>query len=207
MVCGILGPAVDAGDPTQRLILTHAHKTAIFPAILAGMELNENKAGYWAGMSTRLKARVMGWSIYWARAIWLITIGSLMGFAMVALPLIWIWAKAWFLDGFLELDSTENGLLDYTLGYVWNSSIYVRSFFMVSVLALGLGGLGWLGTEDLRQEAAEPTFTEQITEKASGMAEATAERAGAVANATKETTSGWFATAKGWFSGGDASED
>lgn len=170
------------------------------------MELNENKTGYWSGMPTRLKARVMGWSMYWALTIWLITLGSIIGFAMVALPLIWIWAKAWFLDGFLEL-STEGGLLDYTLGYIWNSSVYVRSFFMVSVLAMALGGLGWLGTEDLREEAAEPTLTEQISKTASGMAEGAAAKAGAVADATKETTSGWFATAKGWFSGSPAPEE
>ncbi|NNE87433.1 MAG: hypothetical protein HKN27_05095 [Silicimonas sp.] len=156
------------------------------------MELNENRLGYWTAMPTRLKARVIGWSIYWALAIWLVTIGSLIGFVLIALPIVWMWAKAWFLDGFLELDSGEEGPLDYTLGYIWNSSVYVRSFFMVMTLALALGGLGWLGTEDLRKEAAEPTFTEQISEKASG-----------VVDATKDTTKSWFATANGWLSGDD----
>ena len=78
---------------------------------------------------------------------------------------------------------------------------------MVSLLAMALGGLGWLGTEDLREEAAEPTLTERISESASGMAEGAAAKAGAVADATKETTTGWFATAKGWFIGDPAPEE
>lgn len=169
--------------------------------------VNEIKNGFWAGMSTRRKARLIVWCIYWALAVWLVGLGAMIGFAMFVAPILWFIAKAWVFDTFLELDTDRDGLLNYALGFIWNASIYVRSFFMISVLAVFLGGLGWYGTEDLRREAAEPTFAERVSDSASSIAETTAEKAGVAVEATKSTTKGWAASVKGWFESDDLVED
>lgn len=159
------------------------------------MKIDQPDLGFWAGMPTRLKARLMGWSIYWAFAIWLTALGSLIGIALAILPLFWFLAKAWIFDSFLELDGRGVGLLDYTLGHIWNASAIIRTAFLTVCLCLALGGLWWFGTEDLRKAEAEPTLMERISDGASTALDATAETSGAAL----ETTKGWLDRAKGWF--------
>jgi hypothetical protein len=165
------------------------------------METNEPDIGFWAGMPTRLKAHLIAWGLYWALTVWLVTLGSLIGIALLIAPILWFIAKAWVFDSFLELDTGGPGVLNYTLGFIWNASGFVRTLFMMSVLAVALGGLGWLGTEDLRIAAAEPTLIERISGTASNVADATAEKTGAAVEVTKDTTKGWMDRAKGWFGG------
>lgn len=168
------------------------------------MKTDTQTLGFWTGMPTRLKARLIAWLTYWAFVAWLTSTGSLIGVALFILPLFWFLAKAWVFDSFLELEARGVGLLDYLLGHIWNGSALVRSAFMMACLAVALGGLAWFGTEDLRKAAAAPTLMEQISDGASNAYEATAETSGAALDATKETTKGWMDRAKGWFRNEDA---
>lgn len=167
------------------------------------MEMHETKSGYWAGMPARLKAHLIGWSLYWALALWLALTGSMIGISMLVLPVFWFIAKVWLFDSFLELERGGDTVLSYTLDRIWNGPAFVRSTFIIVVLVGVLGGIGWLGTEDMRKAAAAPTFSERVSETAGNVADATADKAGAVVKATKSTTKGWIARTKGWFSGDD----
>ncbi|MEO9822908.1 MAG: hypothetical protein ABJF50_00640 [Paracoccaceae bacterium] len=163
------------------------------------MTTDTHSLGFWAGMPKRLKATLIAWLMYWALAIWLASVGSLIGIALLISPLFWFLAKAWVFDSFLELEARGVGLLDYTLGRIWNGSAFVRTTFLTLCLAVALGGLGWFGTADLRKAASEPTLIEQISDGASNALDSTVETSGAALEATKETTRGWLDRAKGWF--------
>lgn len=165
------------------------------------MTMNAHTSGFWAGMPTRLKAHLICWMIYWALALWLTAIGSPIGIALLIMPILWFLAKAWIFDGLLELDRNGGGLLNYTLGHIWNRSAIARTLLLVSGLGIALGGLGWFGTEDLRKAAAEPTLIERISDGAGNALEKTTETSGAAFDATAEATKGWLDRAKGWFGG------
>ena len=167
---------------------------------------------FWRDMPTELKARLMGWTIYWLIVAWMVSQGMLLGIALLVAPGLWWVAKSWFLDDFLGIGvmSDKPSLASYTLNFLWESSLYVCAFVVVSLIAAALGGLGWLGTEEMRAEAAKPTLTESVAEAAQsakegavGMAVAARDTAGDLADGTRETTKSWFATAKGWFAADD----
>lgn len=168
------------------------------------MKAQDTGHSYWAGMTTRLKIRLLVWTIYWTLALWLIYLGSLTGVLMVIAAVFWMLAKVWILNSFLELDRHDSkGLLDYTLGHIWTKSVYVRSFFMSATVVAALAALGWFGTEDLRIEASAPTLSERISDNAGSLAIGTFEKVSNAAEATKDTTKWWIATAKGWFASDD----
>lgn len=159
------------------------------------MELNENRRGYWSGMPARLKARVLGWTIYWLVAAWMVSQGMLLGFVLLVAPIFWWLFKLWLLQTAGADDVDRDGLISYSLDYVWGSSIYVRSFVMVSFIAFLAGGLGWLGAETILEPEPEPTFAE----RAAGAFHSASDSARDIASASKETTSDWLERAKGWF--------
>lgn len=165
------------------------------------------RKGYWAGMPARLKSRLYFWTMYYLGLGWLAYLGHWWAFLLIFLPLAWWLFRSWLTDEFLGVDlQGRGGLFDYTLNYLWGASLFTRSFVVVTLLALALGGLGWLGTEDMREEAAKPTLSERATgalaatkETAGDLVEGTKEKAGAATEAVKEKTGGWIETAKGWF--------
>ena len=161
-------------------------------------------------MPTGLKARFFGWIIYWLLVAWLLSQGMLLGIVLLVIPGFWWVAKAWFQSEVLgaDLHTGNPGLASYTLDYVWGSSFYLRCLGVVTLLAAALGGLGWVGTEEMRTEAAKPTVGETVSstvqsakDGAAQMAGAARDKAADAAEGTMETTRGWYATAKGWFTG------
>ena len=147
-------------------------------------------------MPPQLKSRVYFFVIYYLVAVYFSAMGAWWGYVLLALPTVWWILKEWFLTQVVGLyDVGAPGLFSYTLDYVWNANVYVRAFAAVTVLAAVVGGLGWLGTEELREERAKPTVTERVA----GAADRVAETAAGFADATVETGKGWIATAKGWF--------
>ena len=159
------------------------------------MELNENRFGYWSGMPARLKARVFGWIIYWLVVGWMAAQGMLLGFALLAAPFLWWGLKTWVLNEAGAEDLDRGGLIDYTLDYVWNSSVYVRAFVIASCLAALAGGMGWLNPDFYRAPERELT----MAEKATVALQSAGDKAKEVAASGKEASSGWIDKAKGWF--------
>lgn len=112
------------------------------------------------------------------------------------MPMLWFTFKSWFLIEVLHIwEPGEPGLASYTLDYVWGSSIYVRSFVVISFVTAALGGLGWIGTAELREDWAKPTVTERVSEAAGSVKDT----AGDMAESAAEAGQGWWATAKSWF--------
>lgn len=160
------------------------------------MQLNENRFGYWEGMPPRLRSRVYFFAIYYLVAAYFSAMGAWWGFVLLVLPTAWWVLKEWLLTQVIGLYETgEPGLLSYTFDYIWAANVYVRAFASVAMLAAVLGGLGWLGTEELRAERAKPTVTERIA----GAAERVADKAADATEAAVETGKDWIATAKSWF--------
>lgn len=143
--------------------------------------MSDTPKGYWSGMPTILKGRVIGWLIYFLIAFLLFTQSKLLGGFLLALP--FLWALALFaLFEFLDLDIGSRRrptVLSYTIFYLWSASALSRAF-LCTIGAVLVGGVLWLVYgDDIRPEAAPPpSITERIG----------------------ETTGGWIDTAKGWFS-------
>lgn len=160
------------------------------------MDSEEYQHGYWKGMPARLRPCFVGWLIYWLIAIWMTSVHLYFGIALLVLPVAFWIAKVWLFEESLQgVGAGSNGLIVYSVHYLWKTSIYVRAFMMVTVVVAALGALGWLGTEQMRQEAARPSLSERVSETASGLVVATSDKVGDAASATK----GWVDRAKGWF--------
>ncbi len=166
------------------------------------------KKRYWAEMPPRIKARMMFWAMFYGILGWLAYLGNWWAFVLAFLPLAWWLFRAWLSDTILGSPGAgrEDGFFTYTLDYLWGSSIYVRAFVVVALMAGALGSLGWLGTEDIRKEAAKPTIGERVQalssatgEKAGDLAEGTKSKVGETANLMKEKTGGWLDSVKGFF--------
>ena len=146
--------------------------------------------GYWSGMPTNLKARAIGWTVYYVAAAAIFTQNAILGIALMVVPGLWFVLKNWVISEFGGNSDPERKitLSGYTIRHLWNASLFTRGVMAVTGLGVILFGLGWISTEEMRIEAAKPTLTERVTGAASG----------AVA-ATKEKTGRWVETAKGWF--------
>ncbi len=146
-------------------------------------KLNENPRGYWEGMPTRLRARLVFLLIYFAMAAYLVYSGFWWGYVLLALPVIWGFVVIWFLSESGATFSTKQGITGYTFGYLWGTNNVVRGAIIV---AIGIAVLGAFGMLDgiTGTSAPEPTL---------------AERASEAVETASEQSEGWFAKAKGWF--------
>lgn len=143
--------------------------------------MSDNSKGYWSGMPTNLKGRLIGWLIYFLIALFLFTQSKLLGGFLLALPFLWAFLVIWLLDH-LNLEFAiirRPSVLSYTISWLWGASVYSRAFLCTTGAAL-IGGLVWIAYgDDIRPEPAPPPSI--------------AERVG-------KTTGGWIDSAKGWLS-------
>ena len=143
--------------------------------------MTDNTKGYWSGMPTHLKGRVIGWTIYVLIGVFLFTQNRLLGGAILALPFLWMLLVLFLVD-YLDLDISGGrgrpGVLSYTISYLWNTSALSRAV-LCTLGAILIGGGVWLVYgDDLFEPDPPPTITERIG----------------------DTTGGWIDSAKGWFS-------
>lgn len=155
--------------------------------------------GYWSGMPTGMKGRLIVLVVYLGIAIAVLAQNPILGTVLLMLPILWSVLLLWIGGeaglAFGPFSGRKNTVLGYTSRYLWRTSSLVRIALSVVGAIIIVGGLTWISTENMREAAAKPT----LTERASSAAETATE-------ATKDTASGWIATAKGWFTADEATE-
>ncbi len=160
--------------------------------------MSESK-GYWSGMSSGMKGRLIVLAVYLAIAVAVLAQNPILGTVLLMLPILWSVLLLW-LGGeaglaFGPFSGRKDTVLGYTARYLWRTSAIARVVLSVVGAVVIVGALGWISTENMRAEAAKPT----LTERASSVAETATE-------ATKETASGWIETAKGWLTADEETE-
>lgn len=167
--------------------------------LITGMDKTNTHSGYWSGMSPRLKFRTCSALFYAAFALFVASQWPLFGILLLTAPVLWTVLVIWIgsEDGvsFGPYARTRDTAFGYALRYVWLGSRLSQWLCVTLVLAATVVGLGWISTEDMRAERATPSLTERASDAAIS-----------VSDATRETATGWFATAKGWFVGDDPTE-
>ncbi|MEL7149519.1 MAG: hypothetical protein AAGK71_02235 [Pseudomonadota bacterium] len=157
------------------------------------------RSGFWSGMSPKVRARFFIGAAYLGFAMAVLSQTPILGIVLLMLPILWtvlvIWTGSEDGMSFGPYRRTKDTAFGYTLRYLWQASGLGQAVFAIALIAACVGGLGWLSTAKMRAVAEEPTFTERVTTAADNAAQA-----------TKETTSGWVSTAKGWFSRGETEE-
>lgn len=157
------------------------------------------RQSYWSGMSPRMKARLVVLSCYLLFSLGVFSQTPILGVVLLVVPILWMILALWISGetglAFGPFSGSKDTLLGYSLRYLWEASVLSRVALAILGLVLVVGGLGWISTENMRAEIAKPT----LTERATGIV-------GAAKDATSETTSGWIASAKGWFGSKESEE-
>lgn len=146
---------------------------------------------YLSDMPKGIGASTLGGCLYFLIAIMVFAQSPFLGTGLLVLPVFVLSLRIWFGDP----DRRNTSALSYTLRYLWSLSGLAQIALSVVLAVSVVGGLAWISTEEFRAEATAPTFTERTV--------SATERA---KDATVETTTSWFAKAKGWFSFGDEEE-
>ena len=157
--------------------------------------------GYWSGMPGHLKIRAVCFALYFLIAAVIFFWEPILGTTLLVLPGIWYVAKNWLFAYFwirtdMERPTTLSG---YTVDHLLNKlSTGTRATLGTVFGLLVLFGLVWTSTEELRKPEP-PTLTERVSGATDRAVEVTKEVTGSAVDATKDTTRGWYATAKRWF--------
>ena len=135
-------------------------------------------------------------AIYCLVSGYVAAVGHALGIALLVAPVLYWLLRVWLLGEVLGVWRSERqGLVSYTFSHIWNAGGVVRATFAITLLFVTLGGLGWLGTVELRAERAKPT----LTERAASAAENATDKAGELAGRAVDSGKGWVEKAKGWF--------
>ncbi len=141
--------------------------------------------GFWSGLPASLKLRATGWAVYYSAAAAAFLWNPIYGALLLVGPSLLFILKNW-----ISGQDQTGPLTAHITTHVWGRwNVFARLGLGLAIIATVTVALGWVATADMRLEAAEPTLTEQVGDAASASVEA-----------TKETASGWWDTAKGWFS-------
>lgn len=158
-----------------------------------------SEQGFWGGMPGRIRWRFLFSVLFLVAACVVLSTSPIAGIILLMSPLLWSVLVTSFGSergrGYGPHSLPRETALNYTLRYLWQTTAFTRWALSLFGAAIVVTGLGWISTEKMRNEGAEPGLTERAV--------SAADRA---TDATKETARGWLSTAKGWFTSEDAAE-
>ncbi|MDJ0638067.1 MAG: hypothetical protein QNJ20_04475 [Paracoccaceae bacterium] len=147
--------------------------------------MDQMENGFWSALPTGLQMRAIGWAAYYSAAAGAFLWNPIYGALLLVLPSLLFVLKNW-----ISGQDQTGPLTAHITTHIWGRwHVVARLGLGIAIIASVTIALGWVATADMRLEAAEPTLAEKVGGAASASVEA-----------TKETASGWWDTAKGWFS-------
>lgn len=165
--------------------------------IMEQAQRTKSEPGFWGGMPNRIRVRFVLGLVFLAVDVAILSIWPILGITLLMMPLLWSVLITWLGSengrGYGPYSAPRETALSYTLQYLWQTSLLMRWVLSIVMMAMLVGGLGWISTEKMRAEVAEPALTERAV---SAVDRAT--------DATKETARDWMSAAKGWFTTDDA---
>ena len=158
-----------------------------------------SEQGFWNAMPGKIRVRFGLGVVFFLIAGGVLSVSPISGIILLMLPLLWSVLVTWFGSeagrGYGPYSLSRDTALAYLLRHIWRTSALTRWILALLTGVLVTGGLGWISTEDMRTQLAEPGLAERATTVADRTAEV-----------TKDTASSWYSKARGWFTSDDTTD-